>query len=324
MDGLRILCPECRMEMVGGYCGHCQQSIKEYEPLLLMVCSGYNRSLRLAKSGDLTAAAAELSSSLPAFPFVHQALSLYYHLSWLGGQQNEAKQALAWLLPFGDTESTQIDLQELSFLPPDELKAHDANYKRITVFPWLPINPYWLLSVSTLLLICVAIAWIVTNNKNNIAETMVNYQRAALAEEVTRNDELAFMNEVYRDSLRIIKRDAGEMLLQLTEVEMQKILMFERFTEGNPHEAYRVLNLANPSGKNRLGDMQMFVKMFPDLDCYTGPFLRELFDWYDVRDSTRAGIYSKQLVEYCLKREGLNSLISKRVLEVYVRENDEY
>lgn len=52
------------------------------------------------------------------------------------------------------------------------------------------------------------------------------------------------------------------------------------------------------NSNDRINSIEKFVNRYPSYDWYTAPFLRELFDYYEYKDSSKAMQYAEKLKEY--------------------------
>jgi len=86
-----------------------------------------------------------------------------------------------------------------------------------------------------------------------------------------------------------------------------------------PHAMYHVAN--EHYGKDqaaRIGVLEQFVTRYPDYPSYTGPFLREIFDYYVEKEPTRAKHYADLLIRWSQNHEESQNLglISSKVKEI--------
>lgn len=86
-----------------------------------------------------------------------------------------------------------------------------------------------------------------------------------------------------------------------------------------PHAMYQVANEYYGNDQDaRIDILVRFVKRFPTYPSYTGPFLREIFDYYIERDRSKARHYADLLMKWSQIHKGLkqSGLISSKVMEV--------
>jgi len=86
-----------------------------------------------------------------------------------------------------------------------------------------------------------------------------------------------------------------------------------------PHAMYQVANEYYGKDQDaRIDVLVEFVTKFPNYSSYTGPFLREIFDYYIERDPSRAKDYADLLIKWSQnhKDSKQSGLISSKVMEV--------
>jgi len=86
-----------------------------------------------------------------------------------------------------------------------------------------------------------------------------------------------------------------------------------------PHAMYHIANeYYGKDQEARIDILVQFVTRYPSYPSYTGPFLREIFDYYIDRDRSKAQPYADLLIKWSENHNSSESsgLISSRVLEV--------
>jgi len=79
------------------------------------------------------------------------------------------------------------------------------------------------------------------------------------------------------------------------------------------HATYHYFGLDKSKGDNRYKKMKLFVTLFPQSSCYTGPFYRELYDYYYESDNAKALEYARKLSRLKRKYPELSKFVSRKM-----------
>ena len=316
-----MVCPVCRSSLNQGKCTQCGASAESYDPLLWLVVSSYNRSLRLLQLNQQSAAWNELWSVLPVFPFVKQILEYCFELSLVVTKYSEAAEIIAWLTKHDDPEQTAIrrdqlaKVIEVSRKPEtadgagpfhEESTSHTDTAGESTGFTRSSVK-HWLVGLPAFgLVIMFAILWWSETQSGKVISSQ-------LTESVLIISQLEQNQTQLHDSLALIQFEFGRISDLASRTDSVANQQRDLLRSNGPHFLYHLLHLNVPDLPTRLENMQLFVELYPDLEVYSGFFLRELCDNAASIDSSAAAKFAMLLQDYCLKHPELSYLLSNQI-----------
>jgi len=294
--------------------------------------------------GRLIDAQTELFAATRLFPFIKETLHLLLRLSIEVGRFGDAVQALAWLSPLLKEEERNAAQKMITsatraynaVLEGDCSASVDAPYAIISHMTSLLRDENGIreeapasntrasfLYRGRLLVYLMLVILALIAGTSVISLIRFRHERETLAIAVASCENAAVEWNTTRDSLAVEIRLAKTAKDSIAESIRTSYISLDETAERTgllvrlgPHATYRMLNLASEQDSMRIPSMEFFVTMYPHSECYTGPFLRELFDHYDVLGDARAAAVAMQLDDYCSRHPGISYLRSQRVIEV--------
>jgi hypothetical protein len=343
---IRMVCPRCRQVLAENECLPCGVHLRDYQPMYHAVLASYGRAQAFVSKDKLQEAIEDLRGALPVFPFVEEILHFYFRLAVEVGSFHEAQKALAWLNPFQNEKErdeafeflesavcrfnaiVKGDTNESGGEPELAILGHvvalagarlreSANATGGKQGINLNVRHHRMLVLAAALVLSLGVATVTMGIRSARSEqgwkAEVDSARKNLSSIETRT-------VAKLDSLRAVIQSRNENLAttKAKQVHLEKTVnehqvMTEILSEKGPHNLYWMLGLNKPEAPDRISKMAMFVRIFPDEICYTGPFLRELFDHHRLRDKQMARNYALTLSDYCSNHTQLSYLVSNQV-----------